>query len=65
MLKRLANLAITGAFVLGAAMPMASQAAVTNVFNPGSLIKGSGAAVYYFAENGKRYVFPNENPCTR
>ncbi len=60
MLKRLANLAITGAFVLGAAMPMASQAAVTNVFNPGSLIKGSGAAVYYFAENGKRYVFPNE-----
>lgn len=28
---------------------------------PGSLIKGPGsAAVYYYATNGKRYVFPNE-----
>lgn len=60
MFKRLTNLAITATFVLGAAMPLASHAAVTNVFNPGSLVKGSGPAVYYFAENGKRYVFPNE-----
>lgn len=26
-----------------------------------SLIKGSGDAVYFLAEDGKRYVFPNEN----
>ena len=27
---------------------------------PGDLIKASGPAVYYFHENGTRYVFPNE-----
>ena len=27
---------------------------------PDSLVKASGAAVYYFANDGKRYVFPNE-----
>lgn len=45
---------------LGMAMPVASQAAVTTAFNAGDLIKGSGQTVYYFAENGKRLVFPNE-----
>jgi hypothetical protein len=28
--------------------------------NSGDLIKASGPAVYYYASNGKRYVFPNE-----
>lgn len=28
--------------------------------NAGDLIKGPGTTVYYFASNGKRYVFPNE-----
>lgn len=26
---------------------------------PGSLIRGSGEAVYWYATNGRRYVFPN------
>ncbi|MDD5726720.1 MAG: cupredoxin domain-containing protein [Patescibacteria group bacterium] len=60
MLRRLVTLASTVAMLAGMVMPVATQAAVTSVFNPGSLIKGSGQAVYYFAENGKRYVFPNE-----
>ncbi|MCK9361114.1 hypothetical protein M0Q28_02690 [Patescibacteria group bacterium] len=37
------------------AMPTAASAAVA-----GDLIKASGPAVYYFAADGKRYVFPNE-----
>lgn len=41
------------------AAPLAGQAAVTSAFNVGDLIKGSGDTVYYFASNGKRYVFPN------
>lgn len=41
------------------ATPLASQAAVTTFFSPGDLIKGSMDTVYYFASNGKRYVFPN------
>ncbi|HVM90550.1 MAG TPA: plastocyanin/azurin family copper-binding protein [Verrucomicrobiae bacterium] len=41
------------------AAPFASHAAVTASFGSGDLIKGSGDTVYYFAPNGKRYVFPN------
>lgn len=40
--------------------PLASHAATTNAFSAGDLVKGSGPAVYYFASNGKRYVFPND-----
>lgn len=43
-----------------AVAPMATFAATTTAFGPGDLIKGSGQAVYYFAINGKRYVFPND-----
>ncbi|MDO8584019.1 MAG: hypothetical protein Q7R83_02460 [bacterium] len=44
-----------------AAFPVASDAQiVTAQFSPGDLIKGSGSAVYYFAPNGRRFVFPNE-----
>lgn len=57
MLQR--GLAIAGSLAVMAA-PLASSAAVTTAFNAGDLIKGSGSAVYYFASNGKRYVFPNE-----
>ncbi|HPF95040.1 MAG: cupredoxin domain-containing protein [Candidatus Magasanikbacteria bacterium] len=42
------------------AAPLAAGAATTGAFNAGDLIKASGAAVYYFAPNGKRYVFPND-----
>lgn len=37
------------------ALPTAASAAVA-----GDLIKASGPAVYYYAADGKRYVFPNE-----
>src|SRR5688572_6710832 len=37
------------------ALPSMASAAV-----PGELIKASGPAVYYFAADSKRYVFPNE-----
>lgn len=39
-------------------MPVHTAKAAT--LTPGTLIKASGAAVYYYASNGKRYVFPNE-----
>ncbi|MCX6740477.1 MAG: hypothetical protein NTZ49_04590 [Candidatus Parcubacteria bacterium] len=48
-------LTIFWAVGLAAFVPVA-QAAVTS----GDLIKASGAAVYYYAADGKRYVFPNE-----
>lgn len=54
------GLAILGSLAILAA-PLASQAAVTTSFSAGDLIKGeSWSSVYYFAENGKRYTFPNE-----
>ncbi len=53
------GLAIAGSMAMLAA-PFASHAAITNAFSSGDLIKGSGSAVYYFAPNGKRYVFPND-----
>ncbi len=52
------SLAAAGTLAMFAA-PLASQAAVTNSFSAGDLIKGSGDTVYYFASNGKRFVFPN------
>ncbi|MFA6446830.1 MAG: hypothetical protein WCW31_01070 [Patescibacteria group bacterium] len=60
MMKKLTNVFASAVIVATAFMPMASHAATTSAFNPGSLIKGSRAAVYYYAENGKRFVFPNE-----
>ncbi len=38
-------------------LPSITQAATAQ---PGSLIKGSGDAVYWYATNGRRYVFPND-----
>lgn len=41
--------------------PVAAQAAVSGAFAPGDLIKGTQTStVYYFAPDGRRYVFPNE-----
>ena len=60
MFKRTISFISTAAMVASMALPMVTHATVTNSFNAGSLIKGSRPAVYYFAENGKRYVFPNE-----
>jgi hypothetical protein len=44
---------------LGGALlfPGMAQAAT---LSPGDLIKASGPAVYYYSNDGKRYVFPNE-----
>lgn len=56
-LSRVATVLATASMV---AAPLAAGAATTGSFNPGDLVKGSGAAVYYFAPNGKRYVFPND-----
>ncbi|MDD4994906.1 MAG: hypothetical protein PHW53_00295 [Patescibacteria group bacterium] len=39
-------------------MPLAAEAATLSA---GDLIKASQPAVYYYAADGKRYVFPNEN----
>jgi hypothetical protein len=39
-------------------MPLAAEAAT---LASGDLIKASTPAVYYYAADGKRYVFPNEN----
>ncbi len=42
-------------------MPLTTRAAVTDTFGPGDLIRGeSFSTVYYFAPDGRRYVFPNE-----
>lgn len=41
------------------AMTLPSVAAADSL-TAGSLIKASGPAVYYYAADGKRYVFPNE-----
>lgn len=58
MLRR--GVALTGTLALLAA-PLLSQAqSVTQAFSAGDLIKGSGPTVYYFASNGKRFVFPND-----
>lgn len=48
---------IAWAIGLAAFMPLTAQAAT---ITGGDLIKASGAAVYYYGADGKRYVFPNE-----
>lgn len=46
---------------LGTSFIPTVQAATTGAFSAGDLIKGeSFSSVYYYAPNGKRYVFPNE-----
>jgi plastocyanin len=59
-MKRLLQrgLAVAGTLAM-LATPFASSAATTTAFAPGDLIKGSMDTVYFFATNGKRFVFPN------
>ncbi len=58
---QLVSTALLLALLGGTFLPAAStHAATTSAFNSGELIKGSGSTVYYFAANGKRFVFPNE-----
>lgn len=40
--------------------PMQTVKAAPDAAIPDSLVKGSTSAVYYYASNGKRYVFPND-----
>lgn len=47
------------AVVLGA-LPVFTVAAHAATISSGTLIKASGSAVYYYADNGRRYVFPTE-----
>ncbi|MDD5043051.1 MAG: hypothetical protein PHD51_00060 [Patescibacteria group bacterium] len=48
---------IIWAIGLAAFLPLTANAAT---ITGGDLIKASGAAVYYYGNDGKRYVFPNE-----
>jgi len=59
MLKKLSRALAVASTLAMVAMPLASHAATTTAFGPGDLIKGSGDTVYYYASNGKRFVFPN------
>lgn len=53
--------ALAALLVVPAFLPEVGHAAtITTEFSPGDLIKGSQSAVYYFAPNGRRFVFPNE-----
>lgn len=58
MIKRLLSSALTLALVLGSVATLVgglpAQAATMNTY-----IKGSGPTVYWYASNGRRYVFPN------
>jgi len=62
--SRLMAVATAIATMGSVALPAATLAQVnapSAVFSPGDLIKGkSFSSVYYYAPNGKRYVFPNE-----
>ena len=58
MMQRIFATLSSLALLASVMMPMSAHA---QAFNPGTLIKGTSySAVYYFAEDGKRYVFPNE-----
>ncbi len=60
MLAFVISLATTASVLMPAAT-FAMVNAPSAVFSPGDLIKGTSfPAVYYYASNGKRYVFPNE-----
>jgi plastocyanin len=64
MLKtRIVSVFTVAATAASMVMPMAASAAVVDTvsISPGDLIRGEAqSSVYYFAPDGKRYVFPNE-----
>lgn len=62
MKTRVLSFLAAAATVASAVFPMAASAAAdTQSISPGDLIKGEAqSSVYYFAPDGRRYVFPNE-----
>jgi plastocyanin len=62
MHARLSSFVTAAALLATSFMPMAVHAATADVaISPGDLVKcASLSSVYYFAPDGKRYVFPNE-----
>ncbi|MFA5129789.1 MAG: hypothetical protein WC477_02585 [Patescibacteria group bacterium] len=63
MHARFSSIMATTALVLASLVPMTVNAATadTEAISPGDLVKcKSLSSVYYFAPDGKRYVFPNE-----
>jgi plastocyanin len=61
MKARLSSLLAGAAMLATTILPAAVNAADTEAISPGDLIKcASTQAVYYFGNDGKRYVFPNE-----
>lgn len=58
--RALFTLGVIAQMVAFTIAPLATHASTMGAFNSGDLIKGSGSTVYYFASNGKRFVFPNE-----
>jgi uncharacterized repeat protein (TIGR01451 family) len=52
---------LTAALTFNIALPLAQA---TTTLSSGDLIKGSSDAVYYYANDGKRWVFPNEKTYT-
>jgi plastocyanin len=58
-MKSLSVSIVSLSLVLSLATP-ALATAPRSTFASGDLIKGSLSTVYYYASNGKRYVFPNE-----
>lgn len=59
MMKKLTGVLMAASTVLMVGAPLATNAMTTTAFGPGDLIKGSRDTVYYYASNGKRFVFPN------
>ncbi len=57
-MKTLLSMLLAGVLLVPSLPVLAAE---QSAFNPGDLIKStSNSAVYYFAQDGKRYVFPNE-----
>lgn len=57
LMKRLATILAFVAIVLA---PMMASAVTVTTDLQGTLIKGSLSAVYFYGDDGKRYVFPND-----
>lgn len=60
MVDKLRKIFVVFAIVAVAVMGMPVNPAKAVTVSAGDLVKASGPAVYYYASNGKRYVFPTE-----
>jgi hypothetical protein len=59
--RRACFIALSGLLALAVFLMLAKPASADNHYQPGDLIKGSQSTVYYYSDDGKRYVFPNVN----